>query len=52
MWEQLFVMEIDQAAGVLVARRRCTSDEGFDELVDASNRHRFPTLMKQTAVAQ
>ena len=37
-------MEIDQAAGVLVALRRCTIDEAFDVLVDASNRHRVPTL--------
>ena len=37
-------MEIDQAAGVMVALRRCTVDGAFDVLVDASNRHSVPTL--------
>jgi ANTAR domain len=37
-------MDIDQAAGVLVAYRRCTVDEAFEEIVNASQRHRVPTL--------
>ncbi len=37
-------MEIDRAAGVLVALRQCTLAEAFDELLDASKRHRVPPL--------
>jgi hypothetical protein len=37
-------MELDRAAGVLVALRRCTLDEASDELLDASKRHRIPPL--------
>jgi hypothetical protein len=37
-------MEIDRAAGVLVALRRCGLDEAFDEIVDASKRHRVAPL--------
>jgi hypothetical protein len=37
-------MEIDRAAGALVALRRCGIDEAFDEIVDASKRHRIPPL--------
>jgi ANTAR domain len=42
--EQLFVMEIERAAGVVVALRQCTVAEALDELLDASNRHRVPPL--------
>jgi ANTAR domain len=42
--EQLFVMDIDRAAGVLVLLRRCTLAEAFDELLDASKRHRVSPL--------
>jgi len=37
-------MEIDRAVGLLVARRRCPIDEAFDEIVDASKRHRLTPL--------
>jgi hypothetical protein len=37
-------MEIEQAAGVVVALRQCTLAEAFDELLDASQRHRVPPL--------
>ena len=37
-------MEIDRAVGVLVALRRCTVAEAFDEIVVASKRHRVPPL--------
>jgi hypothetical protein len=37
-------MEIDRAAGVLVALRRCALSDAFDELLDASKRHRIPPL--------
>ena len=37
-------MEIDQAASVLVALRRCTTDEAFNEILGASKRHRVPAL--------
>ena len=37
-------MEIDRAAGVLVALRRCSFEEASDELLDASKRHRVPPL--------
>ena len=37
-------MEIEQAAGVVVARRRCTLAEAFDEILNASTRHRLPPL--------
>jgi len=35
---------LDRAEGVLVALRRCTIDEAFDEIVRASKRHRVPAL--------
>jgi hypothetical protein len=35
---------LDRAEGVLVALRRCTIDAAFSEIVDASKRHRVPTL--------
>jgi AmiR/NasT family two-component response regulator len=35
---------LDRAEGVLVALRRCTVDAAFSEIVDASKRHRVPTL--------
>jgi hypothetical protein len=35
---------LDRAEGVLVALRRCTIDEAFKEIVDASKRHRVPAL--------
>jgi hypothetical protein len=37
-------MELYRAVGVLVALRPCTLDEAFDELLDASKRHRGPPL--------
>lgn len=37
-------MEIDRAAGVLVALRRCALDEASVELLDASKQHRVPPL--------
>lgn len=35
---------LDRAEGVLIALRRCTMEEAFDEIVRASKRHRVPTL--------
>ena len=35
---------LDRAEGVLVALRRCTIDAAFNEIVNASKRHRVPTL--------
>jgi ANTAR domain len=37
-------MEIEQAAGVLAALRRCTTNEAFDEILSVSKRHRVPAL--------
>jgi len=37
-------MEMDRAAGVLVAWRRCAVSEAFDEILDASKRHRVSPL--------
>ncbi len=37
-------MEMDRAAGVLVALRRCGLDEASDEILDASKRHRVPPV--------
>jgi hypothetical protein len=37
-------MEMDRAAGVLVALRRCAVTEAFDEILDASKRHRVSPL--------
>jgi AmiR/NasT family two-component response regulator len=37
-------MEMDRAAGVLVALRRCAVSEAFDEISDASKRHRVSPL--------
>jgi hypothetical protein len=37
-------MEIDRAAGVLVALRRCTVDKAFDEIINAAKRHRVQPL--------
>jgi ANTAR domain len=37
-------MEIDRAAGVLVALRRCAVSDAFDEILDASKRHRVSPL--------
>ncbi len=45
-------MEIGQAAGVVVALRRCTLAEAFDEILDASKRHRVPPVrIARTLVA-
>jgi hypothetical protein len=35
---------LDRAEGVLVALRRCSIDDAFDEIVRASKRHRVPAL--------
>ena len=35
---------LDRAEGVLIAFRRCTIDEAFEDIVRASKRHRVPTL--------
>ena len=35
---------LDRAEGVLIALRRCTIDEAFEDIVRASKRHRVPTL--------
>ena len=35
---------LDRAEGVLIALRRCTIDVAFEEIVNASRRHRVPTL--------
>jgi hypothetical protein len=35
---------LDRAEGVLVALRRCSIRAAFNEIVDASKRHRVPTL--------
>lgn len=35
---------LDRAEGVLIASRRCSMDEAFEEIVRASKRHRVPTL--------
>ena len=43
-------MEMDRAAGVLVALRRCTLDEASDELLDAAKRHRLAPLAIARAV--
>src|SRR4051812_26246746 len=35
-------MELDRATGVLIALRRCTTEDASDELLAASERHRVP----------
>jgi hypothetical protein len=35
---------LDRAEGVLVVLRRCSIEAAFKEIVDASKRHRVPTL--------
>lgn len=35
---------LDRAEGVLMAARRCTTDAAFEEIVEASKRHRVPAL--------
>jgi AmiR/NasT family two-component response regulator len=35
---------LDRAEGVLIALRRCGIEAAFNEIVDASKRHRVPTL--------
>ena len=37
-------MDMDRAAGVLVALRRCALDEASDELLDAAKRHRLAPI--------
>jgi hypothetical protein len=37
-------MEIDRAAGVLVALQHCSLDEAVNEILDASRRHRVPPV--------
>jgi hypothetical protein len=45
-------MDIDRAAGVLVALRRGPLDEAFDEIVDAAQRHRVePVRIARALVA-
>jgi hypothetical protein len=45
-------MDIDRAAGVLVALRRCPLDEAFDEIVDAAKRYRVePVRIARALVA-
>ena len=35
---------LDRAERVLMASRRCTMDDAFEEIISASRRHRVPTL--------
>ncbi len=50
--ELLVVMEMDRAAGVLLALRRCVLDEASDELLDAARRHRVaPVAVARALVA-
>jgi hypothetical protein len=37
-------VEIERAADVMVALRRCTVAEAFDEILRASTRHRVPPV--------
>ncbi|OBK74915.1 ANTAR domain-containing protein [Mycobacterium sp. 1274761.0] len=37
-------MEIEQAAGVVVALRQCTLAEAFDEILQAARRHHVPPV--------
>jgi ANTAR domain len=41
---------LDRAEGVLLALRRCTINEAFEEIVAASKRHRVPTLTMARAL--
>ena len=41
---------LDRAEGVLIALRRCTTDAAFEEIVQASKRHRVPTLRMAAAL--
>ena len=41
---------LDRAEGVLIALRRCTTEDAFAEIVRASKRHRVPTLRMAAAL--
>ena len=41
---------LDRAESVWVALRRCTIDEAFEEILNASKRHRLPTLRIARAI--
>ncbi len=35
---------LDTAKGILIGLRRCTSEQAFQELIDAAQRHRIPVF--------